>query len=288
MQSGRHHLEIYDLDLFVKVHPDGDIPVIALHGWLDNSASFDELTAELSDDFRVAAVDLPGHGKSDWRAPADSYYFTDWVDVVLGVADALDMDRFSIIGHSMGGAVASLVAPVAEGRIERMVFLDALGPRSANADEAVDQLQRALKTESRHRQRSPRRYESIHDMARLLGHSRGELPGELFEAIARQAAVEHDDGTFSFGHDPRLKAPSRLMMTERQVLGFLDRISCPTLLIRPRQGWPVDDADFSPRIAAIDDLCMERIEGSHYAHIEHPAAVARLIDDFLTQSPPAR
>ena len=72
------------------------IPVLALHGWLDNAASFDAL-APLLPDLRLAALDLPGHGQSEQRPPGMHYHFVDFIPDVVTAADALGWKRFALL-----------------------------------------------------------------------------------------------------------------------------------------------------------------------------------------------
>src|SRR5580765_8467017 len=83
--------------------------VLALHGWLDNAASFVPMAKHL-DGIELVAVDLPGHGHSVHLPPGSIYTFEMAVHHVLDIADALGWERFSLLGHSMGAGIASLVA----------------------------------------------------------------------------------------------------------------------------------------------------------------------------------
>ena len=67
----------------------GSLPVIALHGWLDNAASFDRLLSHMTD-VHVLAIDSAGHGMSDFRSPDSGYDI--WQDIadVLAIADRWD------------------------------------------------------------------------------------------------------------------------------------------------------------------------------------------------------
>ena len=95
-------------------------PVVCVHGVTGHSGRFRELAGRL-DGYRVAAVDLRGHGGSTWEAPwtADTHLAD-----LAATADALDIGPATWIGHSFGGRlVASLATHVPE-RVERAVLLD--------------------------------------------------------------------------------------------------------------------------------------------------------------------
>ncbi|HAS30592.1 MAG TPA: alpha/beta hydrolase, partial [Alcanivorax sp.] len=81
-------------------------PVLALHGWLDNAASFQPLAEPLG--HPLVALDFAGHGHSEHRPRHQATHYVDHVRDVLAVADQLGWDRFVLVGHSMGAGVACL------------------------------------------------------------------------------------------------------------------------------------------------------------------------------------
>src|SRR5690348_2940275 len=117
--------------------------VIALHGWLDNAASFVPL-APLLDGIELVAPDLPGHGRSAHLAPGADYSFAGAVHSVLDIADALGWERFALLGHSMGAGIGSLVAAGCPQRIERFVAIEALGALAEAPERTVARLREAV------------------------------------------------------------------------------------------------------------------------------------------------
>src|SRR5690606_18461917 len=101
-------------------------PLWLLHGWMDVSASFQFLVDELAGDYRVLAPDWRGFGLTQWAS--EGYWFPDY----LGDLDAL-LRHFTpdaavdIVGHSMGGNVASLFAGVRTARVRRLALLEGFG-----------------------------------------------------------------------------------------------------------------------------------------------------------------
>lgn len=284
MEWTEQRLDLSGLEVAVKIWgPKGGRPVLALHGWLDNAGSFDALIPSLRQPLQIAALDLPGHGRSDGRGAADAYHFVDWVAVVLQSADALGWEEFSILGHSMGAAIASLVAPVAEKRIERMVFLDGLGPWSHPASEVVDQLRKGIAEEALLRDKDRRRYESVEAMLDALGKSRDDVSRERLRLLLKRGARRDKKGKWYFCYDRKLQAASRIRLTEGQVLTFLSSILCPVLLVRPRWGWPVPEEIMERRLAAIPDLEMMEVEGGHHVHLETPERIVDRVGQFLAQ-----
>jgi pimeloyl-ACP methyl ester carboxylesterase len=115
-------------DVRIACHVSGsseDPPMVLLHALGETSSSWDQVRAEFEHRFRVIAIDLRGHGESDW--PQD-YSFALMRDDVLGVLDQLGLREVTLIGHSLGGAVALLVAEERPDGISTLIVEDATPP----------------------------------------------------------------------------------------------------------------------------------------------------------------
>ncbi|MGH8592167.1 MAG: alpha/beta fold hydrolase, partial [Gammaproteobacteria bacterium] len=110
-------------------------PLIALHGWVDNAASFDPVAPYL-DEFDLVALDLAGHGLSDHRPKGVHYHLVDHVRDVCAVAHTLGWPQFALVGHSLGAAIAVLLAGALPKRVTRLVLIEGLGPLAAEPDES--------------------------------------------------------------------------------------------------------------------------------------------------------
>lgn len=101
-------------------------PLVLLHALGEDAADWDVVAPVLARGWRVYALDLRGHGRSDW--PGD-YSLQLMRDDVLGFVDALALDRVNLMGHSMGGIVAYLFAAEYPRRVDRLVLEDVPVPR---------------------------------------------------------------------------------------------------------------------------------------------------------------
>ncbi|HEX4789122.1 MAG TPA: alpha/beta hydrolase [Actinospica sp.] len=108
--------------------PAGASPIIALHGHPGTAETWDETARGLCAALgcRVLAVTARGYGASDRAA---SYAFADFAADVIGFADAVGLDRVVLLGHSMGGTVATLAAALQPERITALVLEDSVPPR---------------------------------------------------------------------------------------------------------------------------------------------------------------
>lgn len=109
-----------------RVSGDRGAPaLVLLHGLGEGASSWDAIEPRFSERFRVVAVDLRGHGASD--RPGE-YSFPLMRDDVIGVLDALGLVDVVLVGHSMGGTVAYLVASARQDLVARLVVEDAPPP----------------------------------------------------------------------------------------------------------------------------------------------------------------
>ena len=275
-------LELPHLRLAVREWGSDDgAAVLALHGWLDNAASFDRL-APLLPGLHLVAIDLAGHGRSVHHPAGTGFHFVDWLPEVAGAADALGWERFAILGHSMGAGVASLMPAVFPDRVERIVLLEGAGPLSAPPGETAERFAAALEKE-RCLAAVPQRFFPDLESAAAARARDTELDVEAARLLVERGTVAEAEG-LRFTFDPRLKTPSRLRLTEEQVLAFLTAIPCPVLAMRARQGWPFPEDVVAARLAVIRDLQRAEVQGGHHVHLTHPERVAPIIEQFFRAS----
>ena len=108
------------------------IPIVLIHGSLGSLHVWEGWVRELLSKARLISVDLPGHGLTGpW--PRDEYTVDAYADFVEILADKLDLDRFVLVGHSLGGAVAWTFASTRPERVSQLVLVDSAGYPRDNA-----------------------------------------------------------------------------------------------------------------------------------------------------------
>ena len=260
--------------------------VLALHGWLDNAASFVPLAAHL-EGIELVAVDLPGHGRSAHLAPGADYSFAAAVNTVLDIADALGWERFSLLGHSMGAGIASLVAAACPQRIERVLAIEALGALAEDPGRTGQRLREAIAAA---RALAGKRLRVFPDIAIAV---RARMQGVTGSALGEDAArllverglvpVPDDGGTgYAWSSDPRLTLPTMVRMTEPQVRDLVRSIQCPVRVIHADPPQPYFPEPLrSERASLLPHGRRIVLAGGHHLHMEQPADVAAAIGGFL-------
>ena len=77
---------------------------------MDNCGSFDRLLPYFPENQRIIAIDVPGHGFSSHNAPGFSYHYLDGLQYIRRIADFYNLEKFNLIGHSMGGGMSFVFA----------------------------------------------------------------------------------------------------------------------------------------------------------------------------------
>jgi pimeloyl-ACP methyl ester carboxylesterase len=259
--------------------------VLALHGWLDNANSFVPLAPTL-ENCELVAVDLPGHGGSGHRAPQAHYLFLEWVADVLAIAGALGWDRFTLLGHSMGGGIGSLVAALYPERVNVLLLLDGLGwistPEQRLADVYLEHQRQIPRLAQRQLSRGRPAASLVDALCRVVP---GLDPASAALLVQGGTVPTGDPaGTVRWSADPRLRIPAVFGPSQAQVLALLGRIACPSLLVRPHQGFAFRPTEMAEQCAAVRGLQQIGLAGGHHVHMQAPAAVGEILINFLQQT----
>jgi pimeloyl-ACP methyl ester carboxylesterase len=256
-------------------------PLLALHGWLDNAGSFDFLAPLLADDRQqVVALDLRGHGHSSHIAPGAWYHYVDYFDELRGVLDHFGWAKVDLLGHSLGGTLASLFAALYPERVGSLLLIEALGPLTTTLDDALPRLRRALDQQASFSSRRPLRVFPTLDEAIAARVLANDLSEPAARAIVARG-VDAVDGGYVWSSDPRLTLVSPQRFTEAEVMAMLAGIRAPTLLVlaEPATSY-LPTAMMDARAAQVAGVRMQRLPGHHHLHMEDAAAVADVIRAF--------
>ena len=258
--------------------PDG-VPVLGLHGWQDNAGTWNRL-APLLPGVRLVALDLPGHGLSDWRGSGAAYHFVDWTLDVVAAADALGWERFTVLGHSMGAAVALVTAGAFPDRVVRAGLVEGFAPLCTTAGDAPALLRRAARDAAR-ATRPPAVYATRAEAVARLRGANPWLSEVGAGVLIERGTVPAAEGGWAFARDPRLVHTSPLRLTQEHAEAFFQAVVCPVRLVVADNGWPVDRATAAHMIGQLANVTVDHVPGGHHVHLEQPERVAPLLGPFL-------
>ncbi|MBV1869655.1 MAG: alpha/beta hydrolase [Gammaproteobacteria bacterium] len=274
--------DVNGLQIHTKIWgPKEGEKVIALHGWLDNAASFDLLAAQLPD-LRICAVDLVGHGLSDHRPGWGHYYFNEYVFDVLELANQLGWDQYSLMGHSMGAHLSLMTAGTEPNLVKKLMLLEGFGAPSMVSPETIPILaQTAFRKTIGLREKKAPVYADLDaaTQARVNGFFKIEASAAR---LLCDRGSRKTEGGISFRSDPRLRFISSSAASHNEFCSYIRAVSAPTCLILAEEGVPRDEAEMQERIHAHKNLQVEYLPGGHHLHMEEQSTdVARIVAEFF-------
>lgn len=251
--------------------------IIALHGWLDNCASFDGIAEKLNAD--ILCLDLAGHGLSGFRQHLGAYNV--WLDVpeILAVADQLGWKTFELLGHSRGAAIAFILAATFPKRVEHLYCLDGIFPLISEPEKAPEQLFNSINGVRKQMARSAHHYPTFD--AAVAARQNGMFPLLQEDAIsfAKRAVIKSKEG-YAWRYDTKVGAPSELRLTLLQLTAFAAAIKCPLMLFVADKGIIHGDAGVQALLAKHPLWEQQYLVGDHHCHMSVQAdAIAQWLND---------
>ncbi len=250
---------------------------LALHGWLDNAMSFAGLAALLPE-WEILALDFAGHGESQHLPEGSWYHFIDYLDDVGAALDERPVEL--LIGHSLGGAVATAYAAARPEDVPRLTLIEALGPLAGDPDGAVRALRQGL---GERRGIADKRLRQFASPAQAVS---ARLAANRMQPASAEALIERGlrragDG-WIWRSDPRLTVTTPWRLPEAVIGQWIEAVECPTLLIAADHPPPYFTAEArQARLARLGNGQLRVLPGQHHLHMDDPRPVAAAIKEFV-------
>ncbi|MBB3190836.1 alpha/beta fold hydrolase [Halomonas cerina] len=253
---------------------------LALHGWLDNAASFSRLAPRLAEGLgiRIVALDFAGHGLSAHHA--GDYALWDYAHDVLDALDALGVAQAPLLAHSMGAGVACLVAAALPERVAQLLLIDGLGMVTTESARAPVQLRKGLLAHRRAPSTPPRYPDSETAVAARVAGGATPIDTETAMPLVARNLETLADGHVRLRTAGNLLKPSPVRLCPEQALAMLAAIRCPSLLVEGETGI-LGDREMAARArGALPGLERRVLPGGHHLHLE-PRAVASVSEAIV-------
>ena len=256
--------------------------ILALHGWLDNAASFCELAPKLAAiGYEVVAIDFPGHGKSDHRAKG---HFTHFIDFVLDVQDVIQQLRWKkliLLGHSMGAAMAQMYAISKPEKIEKLIMIENLGPVPAYEQGSIAKnLKEALSQWQSHTLKHKHFYATIEEALNTRLKVTPQDANILRPMVKR--GLEKSKRGYHWRTDKRLRLRSMVRFSEEIVQDSLSSTKPPTqLILATPQTYALSYPTSQDRRKKLNAQSDIDIKGHHHLHMDNAKEVFLAIEKFL-------
>ena len=266
-------------------------PLVLVHGWMDVAASFQFVVDALSQDHWVIAPDWRGFGLTETPA-TDNFWFPDYLADLDFLLDHYVGDQpVHLVGHSMGGHIATLYAGVRPERVRRLINLEGFGmpaSRSAQAPGRYAKWMDELKGLQRG-EMELKPYDSLEAVAQRLIKTNPRLGSDQAHWLAQHWARANAQGEWRIlGHAGHKVVNAQLFRVD-EVQAIYQRISAPMLCVVASSdslgGWwkgKYTLEEFKLRIAVVPQVTHAVIQDAgHMLHHDQPQALAELIESFL-------
>lgn len=260
-------------------NPQQKLVAIALHGWLDNLASFETL-AKAMPNVRLIALDFPGHGRSAHLPKGQNYHFIDSLYLLDALIAYYQLSQVNIIGHSMGGAIACLYAAIKKNQVANLVLLDCLGPLTVEPDETYQLMCRAVEQRAVQTQKKSASYQNFQQIVEARAKISNISP-QLIAPIVERSMQKTEKG-YVWRSDAKLKLLSPTRLSEDQLSKLLIEIECRVLLIEATNGLLAKDKQ-QQRKKYFKNITIKQLDAGHHLHLQQPQTCGQLISEFLTE-----
>jgi pimeloyl-ACP methyl ester carboxylesterase len=220
-----NHLQLH----YVEWGTPGNPPIVLLHGFQSNAHTWDSFSCTMADTYHVLALDQRGHGDTSW-APDGDYAPDAFIRDIVGFMDALNLAPAHLIGHSMGGRHAVMVAADHPAKVAKVVIVDTPAERPPHIIASLNQ------APARETPVEPETFDTFEEvilngMAQYPLTPEAELRHANYHNLYRGA-----DGKWHWRWDLTLLERRRLNRSlQMELYPYLQRVQCPTLLIRGQQ-----------------------------------------------------
>ncbi len=258
----------------------GDI--VLLHGYMDAAATFDLVASHLTQaGYRCIALDMRGYGEGA-RIPDGTYYhFPDYVLDVHGILAALGLTGAPIlIGHSMGGTIATLFAGAFPERVSALAVLEGVGPPDHPPESVPNRMRQWVFGVNELQGKTTRTFSMEDALSRLaLSHPGVDL--SVLRTRLLHLVTKNEDGSVSWAFDPLHRTLSPTPFYARTLIAFAQKVTSHVLFVGGgEQGFhPPDEAE---RLAAFAKLERVDLEGAgHMMHWTQPEALSQALIAWL-------
>ncbi len=243
-------------------------PLIMLHGIGRVAHTFDHIAPHFATKYRVLAVDMRGHGDSDWE-PKGAYLVEDYTKDIEGLARELRLRNIVIWGNSTGGRVAQVFAGLHPDLVAAVISED-VGPERPR--EIADGFTNRLKQEDE------KGWASEDELFAEQKRGNSRTPDEILRAYVHFGTKRRGDGRLIWKRDPAIG--NGFVPTE--LWRFVREIKSPIIYILGGRSTIVPAATQTELKKTLSQAQIETIPGAgHYPSEENEKDFAAIIDKFL-------
>ena len=252
-------------------------PVVLLHGLRGFSGTWRPLAAALSDRYRLIAFDQRGRGETDWD-PQHNYYTDAYLADLEAIVDQLDLRRFVLLGHSMGGTTSYVYADRHPERLLGLIVED-IAPGSSTTGDGAQRIVAEMKA-------LPPNFNGWSEARQYWKQLRPTLSAEAIEQRVAESMVAMPNGQIGWRYDAEGIRRTRVSPDPSRMVDLwpiVERLRIPTLVIHG------DRSDFC-KATTVETMCSRNphiravnvTNAGHYVHDDAPEVFLAEVQQFLS------
>ncbi len=252
---------------------EGKPKVLLLHGLRGHGHSWDDVSAEFCQDFHVLALDQRGRGDSDW-APGGDYSSESFVADLEGFCQAVRLDSFTLIGHSMGGRNSMAFAKNNADKIKKLVIVDIgpdLDPKGSSriTQEMID---------------VPEEFDSFEDVVAYQSKQNRFCSDPVLRRRLTYATKKLPNGKFGWRYDLEVREQRRNNTGSKQPDLWLNLpgIECPVLIVRGSETDTLGLETAEKMVEVLPNGKLVHVDrAAHMVFEDNPEGFISALHDFL-------
>ncbi|XP_034935956.1 probable serine hydrolase, partial [Chelonus insularis] len=265
-------------------------PIIAVHGWQDNAASFDPLAATLPKDISLLAIDLPGHGHSSWLPNGLMYNTLIYIQALHRIKDYYGLDQFGLIGHSLGGVITFCYTSLFPNNAKFAIALDYFKYPSLNLTKNFSTFNQEWSNFFKYEKLQTRvpSYTKKELIDKWIKSSSNSLNKTSCEILMKRGVRKNPDDTVFFCRDPRIKffLNDIGFSHDHFLRGLAHQVSCPFMIIKGENSHFNEPKEFYYNTLKIvkqhsQDFQFYTTPGTHHFHMDNAKQIAQFINPFI-------
>ncbi|KAG5672035.1 hypothetical protein PVAND_002197 [Polypedilum vanderplanki] len=268
-------------------------PIVLIHGWQDNAGTFDRLIPLLPKQFSYLAIDLPGHGLSDWIPDGMQYHnAADNLYVLHNLMKEYNWDKISLIGHSMGSQIAFVFASIFPSKVDFVIGIDALKPAIHDpvlvSQILEDRIENFMIADKRNQEKSEPPAYAIEEMIeKLVDATGGSVTKDSAQYLLKRniKRSEKYPGKFFFARDSRLKYSFTSSFPQEVCVELAKRIDMPYMFIKAKQSPYYEKKQYHEQVVDVltknPKFEYHLVDSTHHLHLSEPEKVSGIISEFL-------
>ena len=280
--SEHHFLTPDGLSLYYRNYGSGGDVVVCLPGLTRNSKDFHEIATHLASRYRVLCPDMRGRGQSDWDSDWQNYHPATYINDTWNLLDHLGIKKFIILGTSLGGLMAMIMASQQAERVRALILND-VGPEADPAGYARILASVDGEVELREWPDAIQHCKQSYQMALP------DMPDEFWQAYVHKIFRKDANGRPEFESDPNIAEAirkgdlSRIAGIQVDPWAAFEAVTMPCLVLRGELS-DILSAEIVGRMTTVKpDLVAVVIPNRGHAPLLYEPESVSAIDGFLAE-----